>query len=360
MESMLSKIRVLVVEDEVVVAEDLQQRLVALGFEVAGAADTAADAVRIAASTRPDVALMDIMLHGRPEGIDAAERLRSELDMPVIYLTAHSDSATLQKARLTDPAGYIVKPFDDQQLRVAIELAPVRHEMERKARRVASWLSATLSSMGDAVIATNKETEILLLNPAAEKLTGWTQEEAAGKRCGEVVRLVHRGTGQPVQDPAERALRHGVVIRLDPDTVLITRTAEERFVDDSASPIADETGRILGAVVVLIDATDRIAAQSRVDGLTRQVKELLAEKDKYELKGAELEAFAAAVSHDLRGPLRAIAGFSELLAESNRERLDASGQLFLDRVHANALQMGRMVEDYLAFLSSNREQPLHT
>lgn len=358
MDQLQRKIRVLVVEDEIVVSEDLQQRLVTLGFEVAAAADTAADAIGLAASTRPDVALMDIMLHGRPEGIDAAEHLRGELDIPVIYLTAHSDSATLQRAKLTDPAGYIVKPFDDAQLRVAIELAPMRHEMERKARRVARWMTATLTSIGDAVIATNTRAEITLINPAAEKLTGWTQDEAAGKPCSDVLRLVNQHTRQPLEDPATLALRHGLVMFLDPDTVLIAREGEERYVDDSASPITDETGKVLGAVVVLVDATDRVAAQSRAQDLARQVKILLAEKDKYELKGAELEAFAAAVSHDLRGPLRAIAGFSELLARSQRERLDTAGQQFLDRVRASALQMGNMVEDYLRFLKSNREQPL--
>src|SRR5438105_10115316 len=358
MNKLLNKTRVLVVEDEIVVPEDLQQRLVELGFEVAGAADTAADAIRLATSTRPDVALMDIMLHGRPEGIEAAEHLRSELDIPVIYLTAHSDSATLQRAKLTDPAGYIVKPFDQQQLQVAIELAPHRHEMERKARRAAHWLTATLTSIGDAVIATNDHAEILFLNPAAQELTGWTQSDAVGKPCREVLRLVNRVTRQSVEDPAGRALRHGVVIRLDPDTVLIAGDGAERPVDDSASPIIDAAGHTLGAVVVLVDASDRVTAQRRVDALTRQVTELLVEKDKYELHGAELEAFAAAVSHDLRAPLRAIAGFSEMLAESHRERLDASGQLFLDRVRSSALQMGCMVEDYLRFLKSNREQRL--
>ena len=87
MEQLVKKTRVLVVEDELVVSEDLQQRLVELGFEIAGAADTAADAIRLAISAQPDVALMDIMLHGRPEGIDAAEHLRATLDIPVIYLT---------------------------------------------------------------------------------------------------------------------------------------------------------------------------------------------------------------------------------------------------------------------------------
>lgn len=353
------KIRVLVVEDEMVVSEDLQQRLALLGFEVAGAADTGADAVAFAEATRPDVALMDIMLHGKPEGIEAAAVLRDDLNIPVIYLTAHSDAATLKEAKLTDPAGYIIKPFDDSQLRVALELAPARHALEQKARQAARWLSATLTSVGDAVIATNTRSEILLLNPAAEKLTGWTQDEAVGKPCGDVVRLINHGTGARLIDPATRALRSGLVVRLDPDTMLIARGGEERFVDDSASPITDEAGRTMGAVVVLIDATDRVTARSRVEALTRQVADLMAEKEKNAAINDELEAFAAAVSHDLRGPLAAISGFSYLLAERQRERLDSSGKKFLDYVRDSALQMERMVEDYLAFLKTNREHALH-
>ncbi|MES2353619.1 MAG: ATP-binding protein [Pseudomonadota bacterium] len=355
MESPPSKIRILVVEDEVVVSEDLQQRLVALGFDVVGTTDTAANAIGLATAMQPDVALMDIMLHGRPEGIDAAAHLRGTLDIPVVYLTAHSDSATLQKAKITDPAGYIVKPFEDTQLRVAIELAPHRHEMERKARCVARWLTATLTSISDAVISTNANGEILSFNPAAEKLTGWTQDDATGKRCAEVIRVMNRSTGQILEDPATRALRLGLVVRLDLDTVLIKRNGEECFVDDSASPIIDETGKTLGAVVVLVDASDRVTAQNRVQCLTHQVMDLLAEKDKQELIGADLEAFAAAVSHDLRAPLRAIAGFGTLLAESSRDQLNATGQHFLDRLRTNAQQMTSMVEDYLLFLGSGHQ-----
>jgi len=355
----MNKIRILVVEDEIVVSEDLQQRLVALGFDVAGSADSAAEAIQVATSTQPDVALMDIMLHGRPEGIDAAEHLRAELDIPVIFLTAHSDPATLQRAKLSDPAGYIVKPFDDKQLRVAIELAPLRHDMERKARRVANWLTATLTSIGDAVVATNARAEILLLNPAAEKLTGWTQDEAIGEPCCDVVRLINDETRQPLEDPATRALRLGLVVRLDPGTLLVTRTGEERYVDDSASPITDETGKVLGAVVVLVDAGEEARGRSREHALNRQVAQLLAERERQDLRGADLEIFVAAVSHDLRGPLRAIAGFSELLADKHRDRLDPSGQRFLDQVRASAVQMGCMVEDYLSFMKSKREQPLH-
>lgn len=357
MQDRAGRVRVQVVEDEIVVSEDLQQRLIALGFDVVGAADTGADALALAELARPDVVLMDIMLHGKPEGIAAAAAVRERLNIPVIFLTAHSDSGTLQKAKLTDPAGYIVKPFDDAQLRVALELAPARHALEQKALQAARWLAATLSSVGDAVVATNAQAEILLLNPAAERLTGWSQGEAMGRPCAEVVRLV--GDGGPLPDPATCALRSGVVVRLDPDTVLLTRAGDKRYVDDSASPITDATGKILGAVVVLIDSTDRVTARGRVETLTLQVAELMAEKDKQVALSGEMEAFAAAVSHDLRSPLAAISGFSYLLAERHRERLDPSGQKFLDYVRTSALQMERMVEDYLAFLKANREQASH-
>jgi hypothetical protein len=358
MEPPNDRTRVLVVEDEIVVSEDLQQRLKALGFDVAGAADAATDAIQLAASVRPDVVLMDIMLHGRPDGIDAAEQVRGPLDIPVIFLTAHSDPATLQRAKLTDPAGYIVKPFDDEQLRVAIELAPHRHQMERKARSVARWLSATFTSIGDPVIATNTRGEILLLNPAAEKLTGWTQEDACGKPCGEVVRLVNAATRQPLEDPATRALRLGLVVRLDPGTLLIARTGEEHSVDDSASPITDEAGKVLGAVVVLVGATTRGRACDRERALSRQVAQLLAEREKLDALGAELQGFVAAVSHDLRTPLNALVGFSELLALKHSDRLNDSGKLFLKRVRQSAQQIRLMVDDYLRFLISTRDQPL--
>jgi len=180
----LSKIRILVVEDEAVVSEDLQQRLTLLGFEIAGAADTAYDAIRIATSERPDVTLMDIMLHGRPDGIDAAEHLRAKLGIPVIYLTAHSDPATLQRARLTDPTGYIVKPFDDEQLRVAIELAPRRHELELKSRRPPpSPEAARMLTYGFARVG-----QILIAHQHPGAIEVWISEHTAAPAIGEISR----------------------------------------------------------------------------------------------------------------------------------------------------------------------------
>lgn len=354
----MNKIRVLVVEDEIVVSEDLQARLRKLDYEIAGAADTAADAISLARSTHPDVALMDIMLHGRPEGIEAAEHLKTQLDIPVVYLTAHSDAATLQRAKLTDPAGFIVKPFAEHQLRAALELAPYRHGVERKLRVLSGWLQATLTSIGDAVIATNVKGDVLLLNPAAEELTGWPRDEAIGKPCSQVLRLIDAKTRAPLEDPATAAMRYGIVIRVGGDTLLVRHDDSERYIDDSAAPIMDGAGEVLGAVVVFVDGAGRAAARDRLAQLTRQVEELLSEKQAQESRGSEIEAFAAAVSHDLRQPLNAVMAFSDLLARSYASSLDASGQRFLLRVRQSARHMNTMLSDYLDFLRASRNTPV--
>lgn len=352
-------VRVLVVEDEIVVSEDIQQRLTALGFQVIGAADTGEQAFDLACTAWPDVALMDIMLHGKPDGLLAAERIRTELNIPIIYLTAHSDAATLKQARLTDPSGYIVKPFDDNQLRVAVELAPIRYGMERKARQMARWLSATLHSIGDAVITTDTDAMVVQLNPAAETLTGWSQAEAVGLPCASVLRLIDKSTGMALPDPARNALAHGVVVYIEPGTTLITRVGKERIVNDSASPITDDGGKILGAVVVVNDITDHVAAKHKINVLTGRVSAMISDKENNVVLSEELEAYATTVSRELRGPLTAISGFAYLLAKTQGEKLDASGHNFLNNMRSGVRQLESMIGNYLDFLRLNRKLTLN-
>ncbi len=181
MEQLLSKTRVLVVDDEIVGSEDLQRRLVAMGCEVAGAADTAYDAIRLATSERPDIALMGSMLHGRADGIDIGEHLRAKLGIPVIYV---NDSSTLQGARPTEPAGCMVKPFDDEQLRVAIELAPRRQEMESIVpRSPPSPLAVRMLPYGFA-----RSGQILIAHQHVGVLEVWISESTAASAIGEVSR----------------------------------------------------------------------------------------------------------------------------------------------------------------------------
>ncbi len=128
--------RVLVVEDERVVARDIEKRLKKLGYVVPASVASGEAAIEQVAKLRPDLVLMDIRLKGQMDGIEAAEQIRADFDTPVIYLTAYADEATLQRAKVTEPFGYIVKPFDERDLQVAIEVA-LRRRLAETAIRVA-------------------------------------------------------------------------------------------------------------------------------------------------------------------------------------------------------------------------------
>lgn len=119
----MPKVNVLVVEDESIVSKDIQQSLKKLGYNVVGAASTGEKAIELAKTENPDIILMDIMLKGDLTGIDTAEVIKQELDIPVIYLTAYADESTLAKAKVTEPYGYIIKPFKEIDLNTSIEMA---------------------------------------------------------------------------------------------------------------------------------------------------------------------------------------------------------------------------------------------
>ena len=133
----MGQTQILVVEDENIVAKDLQQTLRPLGYGVPMIASSGEEAIEKAAATRPDLVLMDIKLKGRLDGVAAAEEISDRLDIPVVYLTAYADEQTLRRAKLTEPFGYLVKPFDERSLHAAIEVALHRHRMQMTLRSLA-------------------------------------------------------------------------------------------------------------------------------------------------------------------------------------------------------------------------------
>jgi len=135
-----NKIGILIVEDESIVAKDIQQSLKKLGYEVLGVCSTGEDAVVKAEQTKPSLVMMDIMLKGEMSGIDAAEQIRQKLDIPIIFLTAYADSSTLSKAKVTEPYGYIIKPFKEIDLQTNIEIALYKHEKTSETKKERDFL----------------------------------------------------------------------------------------------------------------------------------------------------------------------------------------------------------------------------
>ncbi len=261
----MSKVKqVLVVEDEIIVADDLKKRLTRMGYNVPVAVSSGKEAIEKANENLPDLVLMDIVLRGDMDGIEAAEKIHSSLDIPVVYLTAYADEKTLQRARITEPYGYIIKPFKERELQINLEIALYKYDMEKKLkeseRRLQEknqWLVAVIESIGDAVIATDPEGDVKLINPIAEILTGWKQEEAIGQPLKKIFNIVSEDAGINVDDPVSKVLREGNFYGLIDHTVLISNSGTKIPIDIIGSPVKDEKDNVIGVVLVFMDIIER-------------------------------------------------------------------------------------------------------
>jgi PAS domain S-box-containing protein len=271
----LVKAKILVVEDEAIIARDLQWRLENMGYEVPYIAATGEDAVNKAHGLKPDIVLMDIMLLGEIDGIEAADQIRSSDDIPVMYLTSYADEEIIERAKITEPFGYLIKPIGDRELYSGIELTLSKHRTEKQLRENEKWLSTVLSSIGDAVITTDIKGNIVFMNPAAEALTGWEIREVTGKAIEEIFNIVNEITGERIKSPIDRVLREKIVTSLAEHTELITKDGRKIPIDDSCAPIKDEKDNVTGVVLAFTDITQRRRSEVALRKSEEQVRMLL-------------------------------------------------------------------------------------
>ncbi len=260
----MSAPRILVVEDQNIIAMDLQFRLESLGYVVVDVVATGEDAVRVFSETEPDLALMDIRLKGALDGIEAAEQIRMHSDCPIIYLTAHSDDQTLRRARITEPHGYLLKPFEDRELHLTIEIALYRYQMEHKLRESQRWLNAVLRGIGEAVIAVNSHGIVQLVNPVAAELIGRAADDAIGRQVTEVFTVIDAQTRGPLANPLLQAIDQRRAVGLPERALLVAHDGREIPIDDSAALIRDDEDRVTGAVLTFRDVTDRLRAEQQI------------------------------------------------------------------------------------------------
>ena len=244
--------KILIVEDEIELALNVRETLEAAGYEVTDTVASGEAAIAAAESNRPDLILMDIRLTGKLDGIQAATILRERFDIPAVYTTANNDRDTLELDKISEPYGYIIKPFAIQELVSIIENSLYKHGLQAKLKERDRWLASTLRSIGDAVIATDLNYRIVFMNPIAEGLTGWPLEVALGKELPEVFRIVDAKTLEDKENPVAKVLRDGIIVDFC-CSILIARDGTKIPIDDSASLIKDDAGNITGAVLVFHD-----------------------------------------------------------------------------------------------------------
>jgi CheY-like chemotaxis protein len=202
----MSRTKILIVEDEGLIALDLSMRLKRDGFEVIGISSSGEDALRTLSRATPDLILMDIRLEGAMDGIEAADKVRADFGLPVVFLTAHADPATLSRAKASSPFGYLLKPFTAINFSVTIEMALNKYVLEKKLTQRLRWLANLALSGPDPMIATDSRGAIQFMNAEAARMLDCLDPDWSGRRFQDMMPLYKRNTGRAAEDFVDSAL----------------------------------------------------------------------------------------------------------------------------------------------------------
>ena len=250
----MDKTKIMIVEDEGIVARDIRNMVMGLGYDATKIISDAKEAIKCAESERPHLVLMDIMLSGETTGVKAADIIYSQLNIPVVYLTAYADETTLQRAKETEPFGYLLKPFEERELKSTIEIALYKFKMEMKLKDRERWLFTILKNVEDGVIAADRKGSITFMNPLAEELTGWTQDDALKKPLNKVYKVIDGNRNKELTFSVKEALE-GEEFNLPNGVVLTSKNGKRTPVDHRLSPIKDDSGNITGLVLTFTNIT---------------------------------------------------------------------------------------------------------
>lgn len=335
----MANAQILVVEDEAIIARNIQRELNSMGYTVPAIAASGEEALQKAAETHPDLVLMDISLKGSMDGVETCQRIQEHLDVPIVYLTGYADEQTLERAKKTGPFGYLLKPYEEKELQTTIEIALHKHKVDAARREMQQALASTLQSIGDAVLVADATGRVSILNRAAERLTGWSQEDAVGKELLDVFPLLDAVSRAPLASPATRALREGKACNLEEGSLLQARDGKERLVEGTIAPIYEERGSFSGFVAVFRDRTAR-----------KQAEEALGQSMEETRQCQEMETIgrlAAGMAHDFNQLLTAILGNISLALMSVPQ--DAPAYPFLTNAEQAALQAAAVIKQLLGF-----------
>ncbi len=335
----MKKKQILVVEDEGLIAKDIQGMLKRLGYDVPVTVGTGDLAIQTAEANKPDLILMDINLKGKIDGVEAAAIIKSRQQIPIVYLTANSDEPTFQRAKVTDPFGFMIKPFEERTLHAGIEMALYKHNSEKSAGEREQWLSTTLRSIADGIITTDERGHVTFLNDVAERITGWMLADAKGLHYLEIFSLLDGATLKVAMDFVSGALLEGRSQSSMTRTLLVTRNGGEIQIEHSTAPIRYGGDRIAGCVIVFRD----VSAHQKLEDELRQTQKMDA-----------IGKLAGSIAHDFNNAITAVMGYSSLMIA----RLESSDPLREDarQILRAAEYSARLTRQLLAF---SRKQILH-
>ena len=257
----MGKPAIFIVEDEAIVANDIMETLKGLGYTVSGIAKSGEIAVEKIKEMKPDLVLMDIHLAGEMDGIEAAGRIHVLCNIPVIYLTAYADPALLERAKVTVPYGYVLKPYDERELYSVIEMALYKHKIERQLRERDDTIRTLLNATDNPSLLLDEHATIMALNEAMEKRAQDTAGNLIGKSFFELL------TRQSISAPLAEAVRQAGAGK----TARVEEHVGNIWYDSAAIPIADSEGIIQSIAVYCTDISHRKDAEIALKSLNDQL-----------------------------------------------------------------------------------------
>jgi PAS domain S-box-containing protein len=267
--------KILIVEDEPIIALELSERLQQYGYNIVGIASNGVDAQKKFKSNNADLILLDISLKGDINGIDFATIIRKTSDIPIIYITAFSDEPTLAKAKLTQPSGFLLKPFNQRELETTIEISLYKYEMEKKIKDNERWLNSTLDGIGDAIITTDRNGLINFANSAAEQVIGLSKSEMMSRKVDSVIEYLDAVLQLSISNTSLVDSIKDLESGSFTETILVNHRKEKLYVEQKTTLLRDDYGDISGNVFVIRDLTAKKNIQSALEKSEERYKAVI-------------------------------------------------------------------------------------
>ncbi|GAB6059258.1 sensor histidine kinase [Desulfonatronum parangueonense] len=331
---MKNKKRILIVEDDALLAMGVEDMITRFGYHALPPVATGAEAIAAAESNRPDLVLMDINLADQISGINAAERILSFADIPIVYLSGHSGDAMLNQAKLTKPYGYLVKPVTEAELKACLEMALYRHAMDKKLQQSEERYRSIVENINDAMIIHDHDGKIIDTNEIACRMLGYRRSELMKFSLKQLLRP--ENVAYYNEQIAKLRDSSGNVFEME----CLHRDGTVLFFEISARLVVDESEGVIQCFCR--DISERKKHQEEINRKNEELREIIAAKDK----------FFSIISHDLKSPLSGFMILTRMLSEEFTT-------LPLKDLREMARQLAQSTENIVSLLENLLEWSLH-
>jgi PAS domain S-box-containing protein len=321
----LADTKIMIIEDETIIAKDLENILLNYGYGISGIYSKAEDALESLKTSKPDLILMDVVLKGHIDGIEAAKMIKKMMKVPIIFITAYADETTISRIKKIESHGYFLKPFEEKELQTWIETTLHKFNSEESTNKDERLALSIIENSTEGILVFDQNHFVTFINNSAEKLTGWKKDSALNEKLDRIIDIVD--------------------LHLQIDTLLNNNSAEKPSYKKAILINKNNQRFKINYNVFALSSNDTVFTFHESSGDPE--KEILTKKLDESYK--EAEKFAYIASHDLQEPLRMIASYVQLLKKRYHGKLDSEANEFIDISVSGVNRIKNMIDDLLLY-----------